>query len=307
MKNNINFIIYTHRYNDDTGGIVVLHKLCHLLNELGFKAYLWPSYRPIFNNRIPFKSVRKILKYYRKEFHRSFSTNSNWNTPIASKTHLKDSIVIYPEVVDGNPLKAKNVVRWLLHKPGFHSGSVNYGKNELIFFYLKAYIENLSNIDINNLLYIPNNREDTYVQTNFGAREGSCYILRKGKNRKIVHELGNSILIDGKSHHEIAQIFNNVEYCISYDTYTMYSMYASMCGCKSVVVPEDGISKEEWLPDEEKRYGIAYGFDDLKTFDLSRKLLFERFEQEKLQTSIQINNFVIKCEEYFINKNGNKN
>jgi hypothetical protein len=298
---NINFIIYSYRYNDDSGGTLVLHKLCHLLNQNGYRAFLWPNYKPIFDKNNITKSIVKFLKYFRKSIHRKFATNKFWNTPIASYKDLEDdnTVVIYAELVDGNPLKATNVVRWLLHKPGFHSGSVNYGQNELIFFYLQAYIENLSNIDINNLLYIPNNREDTYVQTNFSAREGTCYILRKGKNRKIIHELGNSILIDGKSHHEIAQIFNNVEYCISYDTYTMYSMYASMCGCKSVVIPEEGISKEKWLPEEEKRYGIAYGFDDVENAVNSRDMLFGRIQNEHEITLWQINSFVNKCSKNF--------
>ncbi|MBD3839357.1 MAG: hypothetical protein IE878_03090 [Epsilonproteobacteria bacterium] len=127
------FIIYSHRYDINSGGLIVLHFLCHLLNNLGYEAYLWPSYRPIFNNKRPIKSLGQFVKYYRKELHRSFIVNKNWNTPIAKRgQELENAIVIYPEVVDGNPLNAKDVVRWLLHKPGFHGGKINFGVKDMI-------------------------------------------------------------------------------------------------------------------------------------------------------------------------------
>ncbi|MDD5716652.1 MAG: hypothetical protein PHW64_02520 [Sulfuricurvum sp.] len=298
-----NFIIFSFRYNDDIGGIVVQHKLCHLLNQQGQNAFLWPNYKPVFNWNNPIKSAVAFLRYFRKSLHKTFATKPGWNTPIAEYKDLKDAIVIYPEIVDGNPLQSEKVVRWLLHKPGFHTKKVNYGTDELYFFYLKAYIENLSfQVDDENLLYIPNNREETYRQTNFGNREGSCYILRKGKNRPIVHDLSDSILIDGKSHQEIAKIFNDVTYCISYDTYTMFSMYAAMCGCISVVIPEEGVSKEEWLPEEERRYGIAYGFENIPEAIETHKYLLPRFQQEEAETVQAIERFIFKCAQFFSSK-----
>ena len=295
----MNFIIYAYRYNDDSGGTVVLHKLCHLLNVMGYEAKLWPNYKPAKGSRFYFS---KIFKYFRKSLHRKFAINPSWNTPLAKDSDIIDtSIIVYPEIVDGNPLNAKNIVRWLLHKPGFHTKSrVNYTKNELVFFYLKSYIDTSLQVDLDNELYIPNNREDTYYQINFGPRIGSCYILRKGKDRNIVHDISNSVLIDGKSHEEIAKIFNEVEYCISYDTYTMYSVYAAMCGCKSVVIPEERVSKNEWHPDETQCYGIAYGFEDVAKAEETKKYLFARFTTEQAQTTQQVHQFVLKCKDNFI-------
>lgn len=295
----MNFIIYAYKYNDDSGGTVVLHKLCHLLNQLGYDAKLWPNYKPEKHTKYYFF---KLLKYYKKKFRRKFLVNPKWNTPLATQKDLKSTtLVIYAEVVDGNPLNAQNIVRWLLHKPGFHThGKINYTSNELYFYYLKSYVIPSLNIEESNELYLPNNREDTYFQNNFGSRNGSCYILRKGKKRTIVHDLTHSILIDGKSHDEISKIFNDVEFCISYDTYTMYSVYASMCGCKSIIVPEDSITKEQWCPDINQSYGLAYGFDDIEYAEATKKLLFERFEKENLQTLTQLKIFIEKCHSFLI-------
>ena len=44
----------------------------------------------------------------------------------------------------------------------------------------------------------------------------------------------------------------------------MYSRYAALCGCIPIVVPIEGVSKQEWHPEKELRYGIAYGSGDVE-------------------------------------------
>ena len=69
-------------------------------------------------------------------------------------------------------------------------------------------------------------------------------------------------------------IFNQVEYFYSYDLYTMYSDYAAMCGCVSIVVPILGLTKEEWRPAHEARFGVAYGMEDKEWAQKTRQSLF---------------------------------
>lgn len=266
-------------FDENSGGNLVLHRLCDLLNKQGEQAYIWLwSQSQLGNNGI-----------YEK-----------FNTPLAKIYDLDDNpIVVYPEVVSGNPLKAKNVVRWLLYKPGFFTGEVNYGKDELFFYLQKEYIPPEFNIPEENRLLVGLSFLDVYKQTNFGARKGACYILRKGKNRKIVHNVKNSILIDGMSHQEIVKIFNNVKCCISYDLYTAYSAYAAICGCKSIVIPEEGLTRDKWVTNEDCGYGIAYGFRDIDYAKKTReKLLLEIKLHEKV-TEESVKKFAQKCKSFF--------
>src|SRR5262249_28693770 len=46
-----------------------------------------------------------------------------------------DSIVVYPETVSGNPLKAKKVVRWTLNTPGLIGGDTFYSNEEMVFVF----------------------------------------------------------------------------------------------------------------------------------------------------------------------------
>lgn len=293
------FVIYTPSFDENSGGVIALHKLCDALNYLGEKAYITNYYFIRFNIKKPFRCIYYFLRYIKNKGF-NFKTNTLFNTPIIKHFDVDDQcIVIYPEIVSGNPLKAKNVIRWFLHMPGFHTGTISYGKNELYFFYQEIF-NNLSlNSNLSNLLNPIWLRDDIYKIYNFDKRYGSCYLLRKGKNRKIVHDLSNSILIDGMHHEQISEVMNKCEYFISYDTETMYSQYAVLCGCKSIVIPKNGISKNEWQPKKEFQFGIAYGFDDLEEANLTKDLVYPMLKKHELESINTVKLFIGKAYKFF--------
>lgn len=294
------FVIVTYGYDDNAGGIVVLHQLCDRLNHLGHESYLWPFFKPSLDFTNPFKAIYLFFRYFRKRLKYGFKKNSKLNTPIASYKDIKDAIIVYPEVVVGNPLNAQHVVRWLLHKPGFNNGGkIDFGVDDLFFYYDKAFDDSRYNKYPDNHLHIVSQRSDVYKIVNNGARHGTCYLLRKGYKRGISHDITDSRLIDGLSHEETAQVFNEVEYCISYDTYTMYNVYAAMCGCIPIIIPEEGITKEQWQPNEENRYGIAYGFEDVAYAVQTRPLLLKHIEKQEREANMSVMHFVEKCKAYF--------
>ncbi len=40
------FIIFAPTYDENIGGVILLHKLCHLLNANGIKSFLFPFFTP---------------------------------------------------------------------------------------------------------------------------------------------------------------------------------------------------------------------------------------------------------------------
>ena len=142
------YLIQTKSYDENSGGIIVLHKLCSILNELGHESYLIPPHNRYYeiSKNSPHTSVKAVLGFLRRVFiglrqehnaYKTFKTNPAFNTPIlnAKGTVFDDDwIIIYPEIVVGNPLQAKNVVRWLLYKPGvLEHKKIYFGQNELYF------------------------------------------------------------------------------------------------------------------------------------------------------------------------------
>lgn len=293
------FIVFADSFNENNGGVIALHRLCDLLNRDGHKALLWPLRKPLRDPERPIASIRAFFRFYRRAWRRPFKTCPLFDTPIATPTDLPGAIVVYPEIVSGNPLRAQHVVRWLLHRPGFHKGAYAYGLNDRYFFYQKAFDVPELNPDGDNLLKVVYLRDDIYRQTNFGERRGSCYILRKGKGRTLVHDLHGSVLVDKFSHTQMAAICNRVQTCISYDSYTMYSHFAALCGCDSVIVPEKGVGKEAWYPDPADRYGLAYGFDEIEAARATRPLLLAQLKAQESAANQSIAAFIAKCAAYF--------
>jgi len=264
------FLIVSPPYDERVGGAIVLHKLCSILNGLGYESYLHPyhkRYRLDNKNfaRKWFRAMKGRYRHWKGDYDR-YKVNPAFDTPVmhvVDDSLLRELVVIYPETVFGNPLNAQKVVRWFLHNPGFHTRTINYGKNEL---YLKTRpgIEDFhssGSVVSNTVLKVFHCPLEDYNLNDVSLdRKGTAYCLRKGKHKPVQHDLNGSVLIDGKSNSETACIFKRVKTFISYDTYTAYSRFAVLCGCESIVVPDQGVTKQQWHPNPADRYGLAYGF-----------------------------------------------
>lgn len=303
------YLIVSPSYDENIGGHVVLHKLCHLLNERGIEAYLLPHIDTYAINSSRFvDSIIRVTNLHLKLTLRSYKRNPSFQTPILTSVprDMNDPswVVIYPEAVNGNPANAKNVVRWLLHQPGFHTGDIFYGCGELHVKYNSAIYDfyfpgcKLAQ-DTLKIIHYPT---DLYKPpSDVAKREGTAYCIRKGKGKKLVHDLSDSVLIDGKSHAEIAKIFSKVERFISYDALTAYSRFAVLSGCASIVIPDQGVSIQQWYPNEEDRWGIAYGLSD-EAIELAGRtsyMVSHRIVQEEEKCQEDITRFLQNVDNYF--------
>ncbi|WP_312188627.1 WavQ [Leclercia sp.] len=257
-------IVCAPSYDENSGGAIVLHRLCAIINEYNIgNAYIAPLNPAYLTNG----KVKKYFSYiwWALKNQSEFKLNKNWKTPLLKENEISDDdIVIYPEVVLGNPLHANNVVRWLLHQPGFHTGNFDFGSNELYFKFNTA----INDFSKDGSLLSKNEMKVIYYPLEIYKKDENivkdiecCHMIRKGDYKKKVHP-ENSVCIDGLTHEETAIIFKRSHKFICYDDYTAYSLFAVLSGCISYVVPGDGVTIDEWYPNTEDRYGIAYGFSE---------------------------------------------
>jgi len=251
----LTYLVYAGSFNEKIGGSLWLHKLVHTLNDLGEHAFLWPALPPL---RYP--SLRGWIQREWRLLSEPYLVNPELDTPVAGREELTaQAVVIYPEIVLGNPLQAKNVVRWLLYDPRLHT-HFRFGDNEM-FFRAGEFcdVPELTGGAPDLFIWTINK---VYRNENRPNRKGVCYMLRKGKNKERIPETEDedAIQIDGLSHEEANEVFNNCDTFISYDEATMYSQYAALCGCTSVVVPGLFGSRAEWIQHHKlATYGVAYG------------------------------------------------
>lgn len=275
-----NFIIYTYPFNINIGGVKVLHKLCDLLNKVGQKAYLYPVKYPA--------QIENI-----------FILNTEYNTPIITqeiKNNLDDCIVIYPEIIKGNPLNAKNVVRWILNNPSAYENT--YGKNDIIFYYSKLFYSNLLKNE-ENILTILEYHTNIFKNYNL-ERNLTCYLIRKAKNPKFIHPK-DSIEItwdDCGDLKKLVNIFNKSKYLYSYDDCTFTIIQAAMCGCIPIILP-DVYNKKFWMDNsiEIAKLGVAYGNDEneIEYAKKTQPLLLEKIKELENDFT-QLNKFINMCQ-----------
>ncbi|QKD70346.1 WavQ [Proteus terrae] len=310
----MNYYIYAPSYDENSGGCIALHRLCHIINSIdGHQAFLVPRViekLEVTNFRTFVSDLKNILKFYLKKItNEKYITNQNWNTPVITKRKIKDlqsSIVVYPEVTYGNPLNGKNIVRWFLHQPGYLTKRVNFGIGELHYKFNSAIkdfthcLSQQSKLEL-KIIYYP---LEYYNLDDVDKKYGCCHTIRKGKHKTKVHPT-KSVLIDGLSHKEISHIFKRSKRFISYDDYTAYSLFAVLCGCESIVVPNDNMTKEQWYPSETDRYGIAYGFSEseIKFANKTRSKVLEHILNEHKKTFDIAKKFTEETQNFFFIKN----
>ena len=321
MKNKIKFLIVSTIQR--SGGSIVLHYLCKLLIDKGYNAKIFL----LENSNCTKEKYTNILKFWGthcifiiKCFIKSiisswFINQDNYTTRYAGFYYKpvkgvkikylpfydkKNTVVVYPEIVYGNFLKAKNVVRWLLFYNRYTNDTEAFDNRDLFFAYREIFNDKRLN-PLNRIFCLHYYDLDLYKQTNFSDRNGVCYVIRKGRDRDDLPNFFDGPIIDDFSEFKIVETFNKCKYCILYDTQTAYGSIAALCGCIPIVMPEEGKRREDYCSNGEKRYGIAFGNsrEEIDWAVNTRGKLIESFKKNINDDYNQVNNFISLCFKYF--------
>ena len=253
------------------GGAIVLHELCRELCRQGHDARIFYYFDCIYkkNDKLNFwrnwvnftwkDVINDIKKQKTRKKTKTDSLGGCRRKIIPSVSN--DTIVIYPEVVYGNILNSRKTVRWLLSNNRYGNDPDAYGINDLFVCYRLQFNDQTLNPH-NNRLAVGYYNFDLYKQTNFGERKGKCYLIHKGSMRSDLPLSFDGIVVDGLTETEKVKVFNECEYCISYDLQTGYTSIATLCGCMVIMAMEEGKTRKDYKKEDDPRmYGVAFGFD----------------------------------------------
>ena len=279
------YIIFVSDYNNSIGGNLAMHSLSENLSLLGEEVY------------ITCKNKREY----------SLAKSINIKSDIWSSLSKENTIVVYPEIIVNNPLKAKHICRWLLNNPGAFKKFDGFYPEGVFFRYNKYfnYEKQGKEIPILNT-YISKVKTFTPSKKKNINRERIVYSLRKSDAEKLKRypirkewELIQFQFIDKSIFDfEIRNLFRTSKYYISYDHCSYLTVLAALCGCIPIVIPYEKYSKEEWkdmFPIQ--KYGVAYGFDDIshakETLHLVRNNVLE-VQKNSFRSILDFNDYWYK-------------
>ncbi|WP_322031651.1 glycosyltransferase family 4 protein [Paraburkholderia sp. J76] len=220
------YYIYAPAYRETSAGIVVLHTLCHELNSRGQEAYIVGT--PVVNPAL--------------------------RTPVLTAEHANSHrqrglvpIVVYPEIVSGNPLGAQVCVRYILNTIGRHTGQpLNEGKEDLIFYYSENFIGDKKKDEV-DYLYLPVVDPNLFKPDPAKARDKAFVFQYRYPLEKIDFSRfppGTELLSMAApvSLPELAEKLQRGKVLYSYEL-SAVCVEAMMCGCPVIYMNEGGLQE----------------------------------------------------------------
>ena len=268
----IPYIISVPDYYNGSAGIRLLHKLCHDLNSSGCEAYV----------------TAKV-------------TNKKWNTPTLTGGQFEylastGANVLYPEIIRGNPLFAKRIIRYLQQYIGFMGGDTVYDKNVTIFVYSKIFLrpgwpkenilmQSVIEPELFNMKGVGPRKFATYY---FGKKDIDNNIKRGIKETEIVRIIQRLPFCKPETREEVADLLKKSKILYCYDDLTAMIDEARLCGCPVVIYSNrynrafyrKNIGGDGGLAMGDSPNEIAYAIATIKNFREKYKKIWEDYPKQ---------------------------
>lgn len=237
MNTTQEFVIVAPPYSPTSAGIVVLHELCHSLIEAGFACHivlLNPSQTPwAYHYNVDGLSFNPALR-------RSVIDSEDGLAHVQAV--LQTGITIYPEIVTGNPLNAKHVVRYFLNADGVMTGrKSNFEPADFCLTYNPMYFPNAHAV-LHKPIYDPlfqakgcrpaleRTVDVTYIGK--GGAFAECFVIDNTVH--VVREWPST-------KRELAALLKGTRYFYSWDSLTSTNLDAVLCGAIVVLLQDKQI------------------------------------------------------------------
>ena len=191
---------------------------------------------------------------------------------LMNTTFDTDFIAVYPEIYHGNQAEAKNVVRYILNKPGVMAsngvqGPTSFDMKDKIYVFSEMF--NTFGVDDDHIMFLPVLNLHLFKDQK-KKRTNTCYFIGKGINLEKHPE--KSIPITRESSRDqahLTDVLNKCQVMYCYDDATAMTEIARLCGCRVIVYPGTR-GLQEWEKYEPGMNGITWGDDSEVKLDVEK-------------------------------------
>lgn len=288
----LNFVCVIDRLDYFSGMNHSFHSLANVLHNLGENVYTFGTGKPGF----PYK-IFKINGY-----HPSVNVLPQIKDIDLKLNGLERENTVFISCLFDIPyLESYNQVKWM----EFFDDDYSFNDNYLYFYHLKGYCRSGRKYD-GPLRFF--DMDENFWQSTSGEKKHNTFLLKKILRRQnefdvnshinnalekvqqlspnlpfaCVDEIAGLVNHQPNSYQNVRPIQRDIwsqsDYFLTFDEITAQPVFATLCGAKSVIIPESDRYKPEEFRELFYPYsscGIAYGFDDLdfmhKTAHLTRK------------------------------------
>lgn len=228
------FIVLAPPYQHRSAGIRVLHTLCNELNLSGHTAHLILFRFSDNGTRVDFYTPLGDADYC-SELH-AIPKLPACNDVSTFRALIDDAYVIYPEVLQGNPLNARRVVRYVLNKPDSNGYPMLEGKNDFIVTFSRQFWKEPH---WNAPMFIDDARFHDRETRPSVERTLDCTYFGKGVAYGECVKAPGSLFIDRNwptDKEGLAALLRHTRYFFTWDVVTQTNIDALLCGAIPVVM-----------------------------------------------------------------------
>jgi len=238
------------------GGVIALHRLCHLLNEMGQKAFI-----------VPFGDSLHV-------------THEKWNTPQIDWNKIKkNGAGIYPEILHKNLLNTDVSITWMLGGPRFKEYYT-----DKIYSFEPAFGEH----EPLKVVFADWSRSDGKRRTEKG------HVIHKAKGQ-YENPVGSQPF-DGALvfRDNVRAQLQQIKHFHSYDPYSFWSVLAALNGCISTVQKVGEMDKKTYIAGRPLAKYLGYGDSEEEREYAASMIepLREHFETLQQTSKQQVQNLI---------------
>ena len=219
------YYIYAPRYVTTSAGIRALYLLASLLRQVGQHAWI-VTYIGHVQDQLPKEYEDLILLY---------------DQAVAHKKAGVRPIVLYAETVDGNPLKAKAIVRYIMNSPGLLGGPKIYSKNEYLYAFSETLAAKISKPDyslflplVDETYFVPGNEEKTLTCV-YASKYRMVHKAEVGELPEGTIEITRDEQIS-PDRSALLKILQKTKRLYLYEN-SAIAIEAALCGCLVIFIP----------------------------------------------------------------------